>query len=260
MKKKKIICFDLDGTLAPSKEVLDNEMADLINKLLEKYYVSVITWWGVERFQRQIFDVITDDNKLLSKFIACPTCGTKMFKFENWKWVKIYNIWFSKNEQNLILNTLCEVIDSFGLKPKKVRWNLIENRWSQITYSALWHEAPLKEKLARDPNFQKRKVIQAELQKRLPNFSVNCGWSTSIDITMKWVNKAFCVIKLAEYFNVNLDEILFVWDAVFPEWNDYPPYTIWVDSVKVNSVEHTKEIIRRLIEGEEMDEEWLYGE
>ena len=60
--------------------------------------------------------------------------------------------------------------------------------------------------------------------------------------------------------NVNLDEILFVWDAVFPEWNDYPPYTIWVDSVKVNSVEHTKEIIRRLIEGEEMDEEWLYGE
>ena len=43
MKKKKIICFDLDGTLAPSKEVLDIEMADLINKLLEKYFVAVIT-------------------------------------------------------------------------------------------------------------------------------------------------------------------------------------------------------------------------
>ena len=34
MKKKKIICFDLDGTLAPSKERLDDEMAELINKLL----------------------------------------------------------------------------------------------------------------------------------------------------------------------------------------------------------------------------------
>jgi hydroxymethylpyrimidine pyrophosphatase-like HAD family hydrolase len=40
---KKIICFDLDGTLAPSKERLDDEMAELISKLLEKYYMSVIT-------------------------------------------------------------------------------------------------------------------------------------------------------------------------------------------------------------------------
>jgi hydroxymethylpyrimidine pyrophosphatase-like HAD family hydrolase len=40
---KKIICFDLDGTLAPSKERLDDEMAELVSKLLEKYYMSVIT-------------------------------------------------------------------------------------------------------------------------------------------------------------------------------------------------------------------------
>lgn len=43
MQKKKIICFDLDGTLAPSKQRIDDEMAELINQLLEKYHVSVIT-------------------------------------------------------------------------------------------------------------------------------------------------------------------------------------------------------------------------
>jgi hydroxymethylpyrimidine pyrophosphatase-like HAD family hydrolase len=40
---KKIICFDLDGTLAPSKERLDDEMVNLVDQLLEKYYMSVIT-------------------------------------------------------------------------------------------------------------------------------------------------------------------------------------------------------------------------
>lgn len=260
MKKKVIICFDLDWTLAPSKETLDNEMAWLINKLLEKYYVAIITWWWVERFQKQIFDVITDDEMLLSHFIACPTCWTKMYKFEKWKWIKLYSINFTKDQQNLILNTLCDVIDSFGLKPKKVWWNIIENWWSQITYSALGHQAPLNEKLSRDPNFEKRKIIQAELRRRLPEFSVNCGWSTSIDITMKWVDKAFCVIKLAEIFHINLYEILFVWDAVFPWWNDYSPFTIWIDSVEVKSVDQTKNIIRKIIENGNLDDKILYRE
>ena len=78
MKKKKIICFDLDWTLAPSKERLDDEMAELINELLKNYYVSVITWWWEDRFRKQMFDYITYDENLLSKFIPCPTCGTKM--------------------------------------------------------------------------------------------------------------------------------------------------------------------------------------
>lgn len=258
MKKKKIICFDLDGTLAPSKERLDDEMVTLINELLEKYYVSVITWWWEDRFQKQIFDYITDDENLLSKFIPCPTCGTKMYKYDNWKWNKLYSLDFSPEEKELILSSMDEVMDILDLRPEKTWWELVEDRWSQITFSALGQEAPLEEKKLWDPDFKKRKVIQAELEKRIPNFSINSGWSTSIDITMKWVDKAFWVKKLIENFPVELDEILFIWDAVFPWWNDYPPFTIWVDSVKTNGVEHTKEIIRRLIENWDLEDEWLY--
>jgi len=45
MEKKKIICFDLDGTLAPSKQRIDDEMAELINSLIKKYYIAIVTWW-----------------------------------------------------------------------------------------------------------------------------------------------------------------------------------------------------------------------
>ena len=260
MKKKKAICFDLDGTLAPSKQKIDREMAKLINRLLEKYYVAVITWWWRERFKLQFFDRITNDEDLLSKFIPCPNCGARMYKFMDWYWNKLYSIEIPENDKQIILTWMNKVLDALNLRPEKTWWDLIEDRWSQITFSALGQEAPLEAKIVRDPNFEKRKVIQAELEKRIPKFSINSWWSTSIDITMKWVDKAFWVKKLMENFPFELDDVLFIWDAVFPGWNDYPPFTIGVDSIKTDGVEHTKKIIRGLIEDEEMEDEWLYRE
>lgn len=257
---KKIICFDLDGTLAPSKERLDDEMAVLVNQLLEKYYMSIITWWWPDRFQRQIFDHITTDEKLLSKFIACPNCGTKMLRFENWKRNKLYSLDFTPEEKKKILDSMDEVMDLLNLKPEKTRWNIVEDRWSQITFSALGQNAPLEEKSKRDPDFEKRKVIKAELEKRIPDFSINSGWSTSIDITQKWVDKAFAIKKIMENNPFELEDILFIWDAIFPGWNDYPPFTIWTDCIKTNWVEHTKQIIRNLVENNELDKSLLYKE
>jgi hypothetical protein len=160
----------------------------------------------------------------------------------------------------LILNSMEEVMDLLDLRPQKVWWDIVEDRWSQITFSALGQQAPLEEKKDWDPDFKKRKIIQAELEKRIPNFSINSGWATSIDITMKWVDKAFWVKKIMEHFPFELDDILFVWDAVFPWWNDYPPFTIWVDSIKVNDAEHTKSIIRQLLENWWIYDDLLYKE
>lgn len=260
MKTKKIICFDLDGTLAPSKQRIDDEMAELINRLLENYHVSVITWWWEERFHKQIFDYITTDENLLKKFIPCPTCGTKMYRFENWQWNKLYSLDFSDQEKESILKSMDEVLDLLNLRPEKTRWELIEDRWSQITFSALWQQAPLEEKSVWDPDFKKRNVIKAELEKRIPNFSINSGWATSIDITMKWVDKAFGIRKIIENFPIEMDDILFIWDAVFPWWNDYPPFTIWVDSIKTDNVEHTKSIIKALLDDTAFDDDWIYRE
>ena len=157
---KKIICFDLDGTLAPSKERLDDEMVDLVDQLLEKYYMSVITWWWPDRFQRQIFDYITTDENLLNKFIACPNCGTKMLRYENGQRNKLYSLDFTPEEKKKILDSMNEVMDLLNLRPEKTRWDIVEDRWSQITFSALWQNAPLQEKQFWDPDFKKRNVIK----------------------------------------------------------------------------------------------------
>ena len=102
--------------------------------------------------------------------------------------------------------------------------------------------------------------MKAELEKRIPDFSINSWGSTSIDVTMKWVDKAFAIKKIIENYPFMLEDIIFVWDAVFPWWNDYPPFIIWTDCVKINGVEHTKKVIKSFIEDENIDENLLYKE
>jgi hypothetical protein len=51
---KKLIVFDLDGTLAPSKSSLDAEMSSLLHDLLEIIKVAVISGGAWLQFERQV--------------------------------------------------------------------------------------------------------------------------------------------------------------------------------------------------------------
>ena len=75
---KKIIVFDLDGTLAPSKSPLDKEMSTLLADLLEKKTVAIISGGGFPQFQKQVLDRLTGPEKRLEKLIIFPTKGGAM--------------------------------------------------------------------------------------------------------------------------------------------------------------------------------------
>ena len=96
-----------------------------------------------------------------------------------------------------IVGALEEAVRATGLQEKKIWGELIEDRESQITYSALGQQAPLKEKKKWDPDFAKRKKIKAILDWSLPDFSVRLGGSTSIDVTLPGIDKAYGIRKLA---------------------------------------------------------------
>src|SRR3546814_12493686 len=74
-------------------------------------------------------------------------------------------------------------LDATGFTPEETWGERIEDRGSQITFSALGQQAPLHAKEVWDPDFAKRKVIQADLIKRLPGVSINLGGATSVDVT-----------------------------------------------------------------------------
>lgn len=244
----KLIAFDMDWTLAPSKWQMDSEMVELFKKLLSKYKVAIISGWDYSQFQKQVIPFLWNDEKILSNLYICPTCSTKMYLYEKWEWIKQYSFDFSENEKVKILWVLNKAIDDLNLRPTQTWWELVEDRWTQITYSALWQQAPLEAKHVWDPCFEIRKKIRDYIKNDLVWFNILIWWATSIDVTREWVDKAYWVKKLSEVSKINLNEIIFVWDAVFPGGNDYPPLEIWVTSKRVFCVEDTKRYIESLIQ------------
>jgi HAD superfamily hydrolase (TIGR01484 family) len=241
---KKLIVFDLDGTLAESKSPVDSEMAGLLNGLLGIVKVSVISGGNWTQFEKQVLANLTDDDRLKNLSLL-PTCGTKFYKYDG-GWKLLYSEDFTDQERQKILSSLKQATETSALKPEHTWGALIEDRGSQITYSGLGQQAPLAEKEHWDPDFAKRKTAKAVLDKLIPEFSVRLGGATSIDVTKQGIDKAYGVRKLRDVLGVSIKEMMFVGDAIFPGGNDYPAEEAGVFSIEVKDPHETKRVIEAI--------------
>jgi phosphomannomutase len=242
---KKLIVFDLDGTLAESKSSLDTEMSALLHDLLGIVKVAVISGGGWPQFEKQLLSNLPHDERLKNLSIL-PTCGTKFFQYAG-VWKKIYSEDFTTNEKEKIVRSLKKALGEAGFKVEKVWGEVIEDRGSQITYSALGQQAPLEEKSKWDPDFAKRKNIKTILDTFIPEFSVRLGGETSIDVTKPGIDKAYGIRKLRDILGISLKEMIFIGDALFPGGNDYPAEEAGVVSIPVRGPNETKRVTEAII-------------
>jgi hypothetical protein len=242
---KKLIVFDLDGTLAKSKSALDPEMATLLHDLLEVVKVAVISGGDWPQFEKQLLSHLPHDQRLTNLSVL-PTCGTKFFRYSG-SWTKIYSEDFTADEKKKIIDSLSKAFQAAGFKVGRVWGEVIEDRGSQITLSALGQQAPLAEKEKWDPDFAKRKKVKAILDPLIPEFSVRLGGSTSIDVTKPGIDKAYGIGKLRDILGVSLKEMIYIGDALFPGGNDYPVEQAGVISISVRGPEDTKRVIEAII-------------
>jgi len=242
---KKLIVFDLDGTLAESKSSLDAEMSALIHDLLSVVKVAVISGGDWLQFEKQLLSNLPHD-KSLKNLSLLPTCGTKFYKYDS-DWEKIYSEDFTGEEKKKIIGSLKKVIEDVGFKVEKVWGEVIEDRGSQITFSALGQQAPIEDKKKWDPDFGKRKKMKSLLEKLIPEFSVRMGGTISVDITRPGINKAYGIGKLRDKLGIAIDEMIFVGDALFPGGNDYPAEEAGVLSIKVRDPNESKRVIEAIV-------------
>ena len=242
---KKLIVFDLDGTLAESKSALDTEMAALLAGLLEVAKVAVISGGDWPQFDKQLVSNLPKGQRM-ENLLLLPTCGTKFFQF-NGTWKKLYSEDLTADEKAKIIASMNQALETAGFKPEKTWGEIVEDRGSQITFSALGQQAPLVEKEKWDPDFSKRKKIAAILDTLIPEFSVRMGGTTSIDITKPGIDKAYGIRKLRDVLGISIGEMIFVGDAIFPGGNDYPPKEMGVDSICVRDVHECKRVIEAII-------------
>jgi phosphomannomutase len=242
---KKLIVFDLDGTLAESKSSLDTEMASLLHDLLGIVKVAIISGGGWPQFEKQILSNLPQD-ELLKNLSLLPTCGTQFYQYDG-DWKKLYSEDFSKDEKKKIINELENALNTIDFDIEKIWGDEIEDRGSQITYSALGQQAPIEEKIKWDPDFSKRKKIQEILSVSIPEFAVHLGGTTSVDITKPGIDKGYGIMKLRDTLGIDIDEMIFIGDAIFPGGNDYPAKETGVVSIRIKDPEETKHVIEVIV-------------
>src|SRR5580693_772150 len=219
---KKLIVFDLDGTLAESKSALDAEMAALLGRLMSIVKVAVISGGNWPQFEAQLLANLPRDPSLQNLSLL-PTCGTKFYQYGAAEssggpgvagWQLRYSEDFSAAERSQVIAALKQAIGTSYVSVQRTWGNQIEDRGSQITFSAPGQEAPIEEKKKWDPDFSKRKKIKALLDRCIPEFSVRMGGTTSVDITKLGIDKAYGIRKLRDTLGIAISEMVFVGDAL----------------------------------------------
>lgn len=247
MASKKIVVFDLDGTLAESRSSLDSEMAILFCELLSRKKVAIISGGGFPQFEKQVLNLLSHKNCNFDNLYIFPTKGGSMFQHKNGEWEKIYEEKLSDEEKKKIKDAFEKVLKVAYFIPTESYGEKLEDRDSQFTFSALGHDAPFDLKQKWDPDASKRMMLKKALDQYLGDFDVGIGGSTSIDVTKKNIDKAYAINKIMEYLNIKKEEIVFVGDSLFPGGNDYPVIKTGVLTIPVKSVSETKNIVRSFL-------------
>lgn len=251
---KKLIAFDLDGTLAPSKSEFDPRMVSLFNALLDKYMVCVISGGKYDLFVRQFLTQITKDPECLSRLHLMPTSGTRYYTFSGGGWAQQYAEDFTQEEKTKIIAALEKGLNESGERVEKTHGPTIEDRDSQITLSPLGQEVVaelgdegLELKETWDPDMKRRMKIAAIVQKELPDFNVKVAGLTSIDVTFPGVDKAYGLNKLMESLAIEKSEILYLGDKIVPGGNDYAVEQMGVDCIAVRTWEDTAYVVEGIL-------------
>lgn len=248
-KNKKLIIFDLDGTLTESKSDMDEETALLVGKLLGIKQVAVIGGGKYELFQSQFLTKLSIAPERLKNLFLFPTTATVFYKYSGNDWQKVYSQELSNEEKENILSAFEKTFAELNYKhPKKVYGELIEDRGGEMAFSALGQDAPLglKQKW-KEENPGIRSKMEEVLQGRLPDMEVKVTGLTSIDVTRKGIDKSYGLKQIEKHLNIPLENMLFVGDAFFREGNDEAALNTGVLCFEVKGPEDTKRLIERLI-------------
>jgi hypothetical protein len=170
-----------------------------------------------------------------------------MYNFDGKIWKKIYENILTSDDKEKIITAFEAMYKEVDFLPKDHYGEILEDRDSQFTFSALGQDAPVELKKNWDIDHKKRIELKKHLDKYLSDFAVEIGGSTSIDITQQSIDKAYAIEQISKRLDIKIEDILFIGDAIFEGGNDYSVIRTEVENINVKDVNETKNIIRDII-------------
>ena len=250
---RKVLAFDVDQTLNIAKTPIPDEIAELLTKCLDHFEICPISGQKFDQFLIQIVDRLTDATpEQLSHLHLFVAQGTQYYRYDPAKkdWTQVYNYPLTDDQVVEITKAIQTAAEELGYwEADKVAEGdeIIENRLSQVTFSALGQKAGTEAKYAWDPDHKKREAIVARAKKLAPDFEYEIGGTTSINAFVPGMNKVFGMTHLMEELKVDKKDILYFGDMTQPGGNDYPVVQMGIDTITVRSHEDTAYALRGIL-------------
>lgn len=260
VKNVKLVVFDLDGTLTPSKSPLEPGMSAALGALLAEKKVAVIGGGTYRQFRKQFVGRLRCPRALLANLFLFPTTSTSFYRYRDGRWVNVYHRALTRKDKDDIRGAFKDAFKEVGyIPPKKVYGKVIEDRDSQLTFSALGQDVVTafgkKGVRMKEQWFEKNQPLRLKMVRimsgRLPRFEVRSGGLTSIDVTQKGIDKAYGVRQIEKTLHIPIREMVFVGDALYRGGNDAAAKKTGVRTVATTGPEETEKIIAKILEENE---------
>lgn len=255
LREKELVVFDLDGTLTETKSNMKPDMSRALAALLAQKRIAVIGGGTYRQFRKQFVRELRCPRKLLARLYIFPTTANCFYKYRG-GWKNVYRFELSKRERVDIKKAFRDVFKQIHyVHPKKTYGKVIEDRRTQITFSALGQDVVaelglkgvrLKEEWTRKNTPLKLKIARL-VQKQLPKLEVHAAGYTSIDVTRKGIDKEYGVRQISKYLHVPIRKMVFIGDALFPGGNDYAARRTGVRCIAVTGPTEAKKIIKKIL-------------
>lgn len=234
----KVYVFDLDGTLAESKQPIPEAIATMLVKLTSRNPVAILTGGTLNQILAQVINSLPANTPL--GLYACS--GTTYQQPNQPPVTKALPL----ADRQAITMLLEGVIGDLGYWCTNPVGDIIEDRVSQITYSALGQHAYPDLKKTWDADGKKRTHIIKHLEPYLGDYVAHLGGSTSIDITHKGHNKRAGIELIAEHYGVTTAQIVYIGDDLQQGGNDYPVTLTEATCISTRNWLHTIQLVNEL--------------
>jgi phosphomannomutase len=232
------LAFDLDDTLAPSKAPLPDPVAAVVVELLGHYDVCIISGAKYVQFEQQVIARLPRDADL-SRLHLMPTCGAAYYRCIDGNWSQIYADLLTADEIAAAFAAIEGCAQALGLWESQHWGERIDDRGSQVTFSALGQRAPLDVKRRWDPDGVKKERLRECAQAKLPGLEVRSGGTTSVDVTRRGIDKAYGIRRFLEETGRDVGDVTFFGDRLDVGGNDYPVAGLGVRCISVHDPDDT---------------------
>ncbi len=198
---KKLICFDLDGTLTQHRSRLEEKNKKILDELSKKYKLLMVGAGNAPRIYEQMGHYPID---ILGNY------GMQESIIEKGEF-KIIREDKSYPDREYFIEKTRYLREKYGYTKYKGE-ELEFHSTGMVTFPLIGTKADVADKLAFDPTREKRKVMYPEVLELFSDYTVYIGGSSSFDFSAKQYNKYDAIMNYAERNGYKKEEILYVGD------------------------------------------------